>query len=304
MIFKKVIYIFLAAVLWASTVGADEAKRVVSKNTSREQHFLWKVTSPQATVYLFGSIHFGKPEMYPLPGVIEKAFTLSDSLVLEVNLERLDPVMAQQTMLQRGSYGDGTSLKDRISLETLGRLEVRLAQFGLDLEQVRHFKPWLMAMTLSVIQLQMLGFDSNYGIDHYFAKKAIAEKKTILEFEGLQEQLDFLDSIKDQEKFLDYTLVSLDETEKTLEKIIAAWESGDADVMEKVVIQELLVKYPEVAPMLDLLLYERNYRMVDRIKKFLGSGKTYFVVVGSAHLIGEKGIVELLRQDGLQVTQL
>jgi len=44
-----------------------------------------------------------------------------------------------------------------------------------------------------------------------------------LEFESLEEQLNFLDSIEDQEKFLNYTLVSMDETEAMLEETIAAW---------------------------------------------------------------------------------
>ena len=40
-----------------------------------DRHFLmWKVTSPTNTVYLFGSIHVGDSNLYPLPKAVESAF--------------------------------------------------------------------------------------------------------------------------------------------------------------------------------------------------------------------------------------
>ena len=43
--------------------------------------------------------------------------------------------------------------------------------------------------------------------------------------------------------------------------------------------------------------------MTDKIKRFLKDDGTYFVIVGAGHLVGEKGIVNLLRNDRYVVTR-
>ena len=52
------------------------------------------------------------------------------------------------------------------------------------------------------------------------------------------------------------------------------------------------------------LIYERNRRMVSKIQDFLGTGDTYFIVVGAGHLVGSEGIIRLLEKRGYRVEQL
>ena len=49
---------------------------------------MWKVSSNTATVYLLGSMHMATPEMFPLPREVEEAFAKSDTLVVEVNINK------------------------------------------------------------------------------------------------------------------------------------------------------------------------------------------------------------------------
>jgi len=44
--------------------------------------------------------------------------------------------------------------------------------------------------------------------------------------------------------------------------------------------------------------------MVSKIEEFLRTKETYFVVVGAGHLVGKKGIIEMLRGKGYPVEQL
>jgi uncharacterized protein YbaP (TraB family) len=44
--------------------------------------------------------------------------------------------------------------------------------------------------------------------------------------------------------------------------------------------------------------------MASRIEEFLRTKETYFIVVGAGHLVGNKGIIEILRGKGYQVEQL
>jgi uncharacterized protein len=57
-------------------------------------------------------------------------------------------------------------------------------------------------------------------------------------------------------------------------------------------------------PIYEKLIYKRNRNMARKIEGFLGTNGTYFVVVGAAHLLGDRGIIQLLREKGYTVEQL
>ena len=54
----------------------------------------------------------------------------------------------------------------------------------------------------------------------------------------------------------------------------------------------------------EILIYDRNRKMVSKIEDFLKTKETYFVIVGAGHLIGGQGIVEILKAKGYTVEQL
>jgi uncharacterized protein YbaP (TraB family) len=51
------------------------------------------------------------------------------------------------------------------------------------------------------------------------------------------------------------------------------------------------------------LVYERNINMAEKIEGYLRTKGNYFVIIGAAHLVGEKGIIEILRGKGYRVVQ-
>ena len=104
--------------------------------------------------------------------------------------------------------------------------------------------------------------------------------------------------------FLEYTLISMDKTEKFLNGIIKAWKNGDVKFLEKALFADVLNEDKRLIEIYNKTLFERNDAMVEKIKGFLKTNKIYFVIVGAGHLIGEKGIVQLLQKDGYAVKQL
>jgi uncharacterized protein YbaP (TraB family) len=52
------------------------------------------------------------------------------------------------------------------------------------------------------------------------------------------------------------------------------------------------------------MITERDKIMADGIKSYLKSGETVFVAVGLAHVIGEDGIIDQLREAGYTVTRI
>jgi uncharacterized protein len=268
----------------------------------KQKHFLWEIRSGRATVYLLGSIHYLKKEVYPLPAVIEDAFRMSDVLAVEANIDDLSRVDLQK-LTDRAFYQADDSLEKHVSGETFALLKKELDGYGIPLELVYRQKPWFAALTLTSLELLTLGFDPDYGIDRHFLAEAEGKKK-IVELESVNYQIDLLSSFSDsdQELFLLYTLRDLHRVNTQGEELLGAWKTGDIRMMHALVFTDD-TGGRQISGIYEKLLYARNRDMSSRIEGFLKTKGTFFVVVGAAHLIGKKGIIETLRNRGYSVEQ-
>jgi uncharacterized protein len=70
------------------------------------------------------------------------------------------------------------------------------------------------------------------------------------------------------------------------------------------VVTSALREHPELAPLIEAVVYRRNAGMAAQIDGFLKTPKTWFVVVGSLHLVGKRGILQLLSDKGYKIEQL
>jgi uncharacterized protein len=155
-------------------------------------------------------------------------------------------------------------------------------------------------LTLSAMQVMKMGFDPNLGIDAYFLSKA--GQKKIIELETLEQQLSLFLNIPDGDLLLKESLYSLDEAELLMAEMIRYWKTGNDKGINKLLFEDALNDYPAFSEIYDSLFYDRNNNMTKKIKEMLKQQQgSYFVVVGSGHLIGEKGIVNALREKGYVV---
>jgi len=277
---------------------------------ANDKAFIWQVDSDHATAYLMGSIHFADSSFYPLRPVIEQAFEQSDYLVVELNVKAVDRRSYLNLLSEQGIYKDDATIADVLSAETLLQLRQRLRHLNLDYEAVKKYKPGILVLTLSAAQVQQMGFDANLGIDMHFLLKASeqGESKTIIELESLQQQLQLFLDIPNGDLLLKESLYSLDEAEVMMADMVSTWKRGDAKGMNKMLFEEAISEYPAFSDIYDKLFYDRNGNMVSQIATMLNSRektrKTYFIVVGSGHLIGERGIVQALKKRGYSVKRL
>ncbi|HXX94763.1 MAG TPA: TraB/GumN family protein [Planctomycetota bacterium] len=271
-----------------------------------DRTFLWKVSSPSTTVYLLGSVHMAKKDLYPLAKPIEDAFARSKVLVVEADEGKMDPVEMQKLVLEKGFYPAGESLSTKLAPEKLKTVEALLGKLGLRLEQVNQMRPWYLAVTASVLALQKLAYDPQLGIDRHFIQAAKDQGKELKELESIQFQIDLLSGLSQdlQELFVAATLDEVDDVEKRMEKVMSAWKKGDDKELYRLLITEGMAKRPELAPLQKRLLDDRNEGMVKKVEEYLRTKDVHFVVAGAAHMIGEKGICELLRKKGYTVEQV
>jgi len=272
-------------------------------NSFAQNNFLWRIQSKNSTVYALGSIHLLKQDAYPLSDTIEKAFDKSESLAVEANVNDIDMANLQK-LLVSAVYPEGDTLDKHVSKNTWEIIKKETDKIGLPPELFDKQKPWLLALTLESLKLVASGYNPEYGIDKYFLSKA-ASKKKIVELESIDYQINLLSGLSDseQELFLLYTLKDLQTLVKDADSIVRAWKSGDAKLMESI-IRESSFGDDRFYPIYDKLVIQRNKNITSKIEGFLKTKGTYFVVVGAAHLSGEKGIIQLLKEKGYVIEQM
>lgn len=281
-----------------------------SPQATPARHALWHVTAGSAaeaaapenpehgSAWLVGSVHLQREGGPPLPEAVKTAFAEADAVVFEVDLDEVyaDPL----TALESAFFQDERTLQSELSEETWALLVEELGDAGA-LITLGKAKPWFVALSLSVRELQTEGYSTRAGLDHILFERAKETDKPRIALETAAEQLAFFDdfSREEQEMFLLQTLRDSGETVDQADEIVALWEAGDVEGLEQAFTAEAEA-YPDL---FDKLLGERNRLWLPRIEDLLREHETVLVVVGAAHLVGEGSLVELLREAGYRVRQ-
>lgn len=270
---------------------------------SSDKPFLWRVSSENATVYLLGSLHAATIDMYPLPKPLYKAFDESDYVVVEIDVNRTDPQTQLAITQKYGIYGDGSTIDQHISEKTWQKLGAYLKQRQLPEQIFQTMKPWLVNLTITISEFTRLGYDTALGIDQHFLDRAKA--KPVLELETFEQQIKVLSSAgdKQQETDLVVTLDNLHDMAETMTVMRKLWQQGEADGLYEAMRLDS-EKYPGYQKQWEALLDKRNIEMAKKIKSYLRSNNTYFVIVGALHIGGKNGLINLLDEKPYTIEQV
>ena len=260
----------------------------------------YRISKGNEQHWLLGSIHAGKPSLYPLPDPVERAWQQSRALVMEVDMTHI----SQEQWQEMGAITrlvDGKTLKDHLPMDLYRRTLIAAGQNGLTEAMLAPLRPWFAAITLTQAALERTGYRGEFGVDQHFAKRANDGGKPIVGLETLLEQLGYLASVGDnQTLMLESTLDELPELEKGFTEVMAAWQNGDQATLINLLKEEMAP--PKLQAWLEqTLLAERNRNWV---KKWPGLPNESFIVVGALHLYGEQGLLALLEQQGWRITPL
>lgn len=287
--------------------AAESLKSEKNKEKKGHKELLWKLTSDKgATLYLLGTIHLFKPENYPLPEEMEKAFAKADALIVEVDITKSDPESTNLFVKKRGIYPPADDLSKHITANGNKLLQEYCLKRNIPFANLARMKPWLVAITVLQLEMTMLGFDSKSGIDLHFLNQANKLGKKTISLETAGFQLNLFANLPDdlQEKDLDLALVDLDKLQSDAGEMMKAWKEGDDKALDDLITKDVK-EHPELAPVQEKILYERNVTMAQKLDGCLQSGTgTYLVAIGSAHLVGNRSVIQLLKQRGYKVSQI
>lgn len=268
--------------------------------SDQQRHSLWSLQGKTNTVYLLGSVHFLKASEQLAPA-LDDAYQASEVLLMEIDMDDLDPLEAQQVTMELGLLPDGQSLQQQLGQESYTKLVTRAQDVGIDPSLLNRFQPWFAAMTLVQMQLMKMGLAPTSGVEQRFTTRAVADKKPIHGLETVREQLGMLAGLpqKQQREFLLYSIEDADRMAKEIDDLLSAWRRGDSKALAKL-LAEGFDEYPDLYRPLTT---DRNRRWLGQVEALLDDREDYLVVVGTLHLVGKGSLIELLEKQGHRVVQ-
>jgi uncharacterized protein YbaP (TraB family) len=284
---------WLGALRWAPLAWA-----LLGVAPCAEAASVWAVQGAHNTVYLAASVHVLRPGD-TLPAAFDRAYVDSRALMMEIDLENLDPEAGANYVLEHGMLPAGQTLRGVVGEARYGRLEQEAARVGLPLEGLQQLEPWTVALTLTQLEFAKLGLDPDAGVERQLERRAEADHKPIQGLETVEQQLQLLSgmSFEDQARFLDLSASEGDETDAESGEILVAWRTGNERALDKLLRGE----YEAFPALYQRLVTDRNHRWVAPIAELLRADHNTMVVVGALHLVGSEGLVALLRSKGYVV---
>jgi hypothetical protein len=263
---------------------------------------MWQVAGQHNRIYLLGSIHLLREQDHPLPPAIYDAYADAEKLIMELDMDDVDPVESQMLSNELGLIKDGRSLRDLMG-EAPYAQAARLAEaVRIPLSLLDTSEPWFAAMNVEIMLLMRIGFNPVFGVENHLMERAKADHKEILGFETMRQQLEFLDGLSPeaQREMLLQALSEGTEMQGMMDAMIEAWRNGDVQFLEDNLLADM-ANYPELN---QVVVVDRNLAWTRDIEALLDDPDDYLIIVGTLHLVGANGVPELLKSRGHQVVQL
>lgn len=263
---------------------------------------MWRMEGEENRIYLLGSVHLLRAADHPLPSVIDAAYADAETIVMEVDMDDVDPVAARQQVTALGLLPDDRHLEELMGPQLYARAETFARDAEIPLTMLARTEPWLAAITVEQLMLARIGFDPQHGIEAHLTSRATAEGKPVIGLETVRQQLEFLDgmSLAAQRALLLASLEESAQMERVMDELVRAWRYGDIAYLES----EMLAQMQEYPELYRVIVVERNRNWIAAIEDFARGADDYLVLVGALHLIGDDGVPALLQKRGYDVVQM
>ncbi len=294
-----------------STNKPDEPSSPPEKDSSPA---LYKVTDSEGhTAWLFGSIHVGRDDFYPLPDYVMNAYNTSDSLAVEFDVIKFENEADTSSIIEilaKMIYSDGTTIKDHVSEEVYNKCVEIFEENDMYNALLDYYKPCFWSQTIDSLSYEKMELDLENGIDKYFLKAAKKDGKEILEVESAAIQYNMYANFSPELQLylLESSIESYTDTEASIEELDQMqdiWVEGDPDTFAEYLSIQPEFESEEEKELYDeytkALITDRNVTMTDFAESALKSGKQVFICVGAGHVMGDGSISDLLAERGYTV---
>jgi uncharacterized protein YbaP (TraB family) len=268
---------------------------------------LFRLTLDGHVMHLFGTLHVGLPDFYPLEDRLTGALAASSTLALEIDPDqpRAD---VQEALRTYGLLAPGNPAYDSLPPQQKRRLDRLLQQGGLDASSMLAFKPVLLATMLTLAEYTRQGYRADLSSDAWLARQARRRHVRVLALESLGGQLALLDrlSVPDRWRFLEEMMDTIESGAQRTEaqEVVRAWSTADRAALERIAEKCETDRSVSGRFVTQVLLKERNVGLADGLLRLLRAEERTVAAVGVLHLLGTGSVPELLAQSGVRVERM
>lgn len=258
---------------------------------------LYEVSSDIGKIYILGSIHSSDGSIFPLPDYIMNKFYKSEKFIME-----LIPIENNTLLNIEEENEENYFLKNNVSEDTYEMVLKLSENLSIPKNILTSLSPLKIISLLEEYELDKVGIKKEKSIESYLSYEANENGIKTDGFESynkLLKKMNLTDSRENEERLKEYILNRNQIGEETKE-ILEYWKEGNEEKLTNK-IQANYNKYPNFTR---LLLNERNQRMLYKIEELLNSKHQVFIAVGLGHIIGERNIIEMLKEKGYFVHKI
>jgi uncharacterized protein len=294
--------VVLVASFAVRAVSALALALVASQASAQvKKPLLWELSKNGNTATLFGSLHVGKPDFYPISAAVRSRFDAAKTIAVEADVTKDNTRIACNRL--------ATTNQKLSQLLPEGEMQqlTRYAQAsGLDLKVLDGRKLWMVNLILTVTELKQLGVDFEDGIDLVVTREAHYLKKRVVEIEGPKQceslaGVDQAEAVAGMNRFL--TAVRENKMERRIDDMIAAYRIGDGDAIAKISMDEF-GDSPIGQRSRKRIFDDRHPSMAETIDGYLGSKDSHFIVIGAGHMFGTSNLLQALEKRGVKVRRI
>jgi uncharacterized protein len=286
-----------ALAAWVGVSGAAFAQ------TQAINPALYVVRDADSTMYLYGTVHVRPVGADWGDDDVRAALAESQEIWTELLMTPETEAQTQHLAMRLGRAPEGRPLSSWLTAEDNTRLNALTSRLGIATGGLEPLRPWMAALTLTIVPILQAGYSPTSGVDRQIDAYGDANGKTMRFLETAEQQLGFFATLSDeaQRQFLRESITEAERGPLLINQLTAAWDRGDMESLENVVIDDTRENYPEVYQA--LFVTRNNAWMEILVREMQGSGVD-FVAVGAGHMLGEDGLVEQFRARGFTVERV
>lgn len=282
---NKLKLLFAASLLCLTQVS------IAQKSQNLENSILWKVehSSLEKPSYLFGTLHMMCEEDFIIPEKVLNSLDEVEELVLEINLFDPEEMQAMQKEMSRS-----TPISEDLSQEEFAKLDTFIQKImGAPLQ---NFDIYGISNLYSMTMFTMLPCTKLKYMEMELSQIALEKEIKITSLEKVSEQFSYLKkAYPAQESYRQIFLY--DEYKKDFNDAIEFYLKENISETVNLIARDKYMTPDAV----QALLTNRNLKWIEKMPEIMLKRSNLFAV-GAAHLVGENGIIHLLRERGFSVT--
>jgi uncharacterized protein YbaP (TraB family) len=225
------------------------------------------------------------------------ALNQAESVAFEFNLKKEMRIIPQLRLMLKTRMRGDTTLGMLLNTDDYLFVKEKFQNKRIPMKIIERLKP----MFISDLANQDFSGQSGEKMTSYemeFLNRSKQQNKKIRGLETARYQISVLDSIpyQLQAQMMVEEMRKGSQSNKEYKRLVKIYKRQDLEMLAKMTLNE-----DEFGAYNDILLDNRNRNWIPVIEKYMRKNKMFFAV-GAAHLVGNQGVVALLRRSGYILT--